>query len=126
VGEQGKSMIAGVAARLNRPRPARTLRSSLGDLKARARKLFYETVLGRSGLQAMELGTFRLTSGQVSYRMYDRYSLERLFLSAGFSDVSLKSAETSGYPSWGRVNLDLSPDGTAARPHALIMEGVRG
>jgi hypothetical protein len=125
VGEQGKQMMSGVQARLNRPKPARTLRSALSDIKARARRVLYGTMLGSNGLQALELGNFRLTSGQVSYRMYDRYSLERLFLNAGLSDVSLKNAVESGYPSWPDVNLDLSPDGKAARPHALIMEGIR-
>ena len=73
----------------------------------------------------LEVGRFRLTSGQVSYRMYDRYSLERLFLKAGLSGISVATATESAYALWETVNLDVSAEGQAARPHALIMEGIR-
>jgi hypothetical protein len=89
------------------------------------RTLLYTMLLGRSGLTALDLGQFRLSSGQVSHRMYDRYSLTRLFLSAGLSSVRLASSGESQYPRWRTVNLDLSPDGHPARPHALIIEGIR-
>ena len=75
-------------------------------------------------MHALEVGRFRLNSGQVSYRMYDRYSLEQLFLNAGFSAASVASATESAYAQWETVNLDVSAEGQAARPHALIMEGV--
>jgi hypothetical protein len=55
----------------------------------------------------------------------DRYSLKRLFVNAGFSNVVLRSAMESGSPVWEGVNLDLSPNGQPARPHAIIMEGER-
>jgi hypothetical protein len=57
--------------------------------------------------------------------MYDRYSLEQLFLNAGLADVSIETATESRYPRWKTVNLDVSPQGQPARPHVLIMEGVR-
>ena len=97
----------------------------LSGLRAKFRKLLLTALLGPGGLQAWELGRFRLTSGQVSYRMYDRYSLEQLFLNAGLSSVSVKTATESAFPFWATVNLDVSPQGQAARPHALIMEGTR-
>jgi predicted SAM-dependent methyltransferase len=125
VGEQGKRMMAAAQARKNQKKPLRTLHGSLLGLRARARQAVYTALLGPRGLQALELGQFRLSSGQVSYRMYDRYSLAQLFLGAGLASVSLANANESICPSWKGVNLDLSPDGTAARPHALIMEGVR-
>jgi hypothetical protein len=61
----------------------------------------------------------------VSYRMYDRYSLRQLFLNAGFTSISIRTPSESGCHFWDNVNLDLSADGTPARPHALIMEGRR-
>jgi predicted SAM-dependent methyltransferase len=125
VGEQGKSMMAAARTRRNQPKPAATLRSYVSGLKTRARKAFYTGLLGPIGVQALELGQFRLSSGQVSYRMYDRFSLKQLFLSAGLSSVALTNAGESRYPGWARVNLDLAPDGHPARPHALIMEGIR-
>ena len=75
--------------------------------------------------KALEVGRFRLSSGQVSYRMYDRYSLKQLFLAAGFADVVPRTATESGYARWNVVNLDVAPDGRVARPHALILEGTR-
>ncbi len=91
----------------------------------RARRLILRAMLGADGLAALEVGRFRLSSGQVTYRMYDRYSLEQLFRAAGFSRVSLRNARESGYALWEAVNLDVSSDGSVARPHALILEGIR-
>jgi hypothetical protein len=125
VGEQGRQMIAAARARASRAVPPRASRSLISKVKAQIRRGLYTTVLGARGLQALELGQFRLSSGQVSYRMYDRYSLRQLFLDAGFSSVSLQTVSESTYRLWNEVNLDLSPDGKVARPHALIMEGIR-
>jgi SAM-dependent methyltransferase len=125
VGEQGKSMVSAARGRTPQAPPVRTLRSSLSALKAQIRKRLFTKLLGPLGPQAVEIGSFRLTSGQVSYRMYDRYSLKQLFLSAGLSNVTLTSANESALSSWTTVNLDLSPEGLPARPHALIMEGTR-
>jgi hypothetical protein len=125
VGEQGRSMLAAARARGNQAKPPRTMRSYLSAVKARARTMLYKRLLGPLGAQALEIGSFRLSSGQVSYRMYDRYSLRQLFSSAGLSRVSLMNASESLSPFWSPVNLDLSPEGRPARPHALIMEGIR-
>jgi hypothetical protein len=94
-------------------------------LRAKARKLLLTVLIGSDGAEALRVGRFRLTSGQVSYRMYDRYSLGQLFRNAGLVDVSVATATESGYPLWSTVNLDVSPQGLAARPHSLIMEGRR-
>jgi predicted SAM-dependent methyltransferase len=125
-GEQGRRMVCSARSRTHNGRqniPAG--RYSLTGLRARARKLILTALLGSSGAHALEVGRFRLTSGQVSYRMYDRYSLEQLFLNAGLSRVSVATATESGYPLWESVNLDVSAEGHVARPHALIMEGIR-
>jgi hypothetical protein len=125
VGEQGKSMMDAARTRRNQPRPPASLRTYLSGLKARARQAFYTRLLGPLDVEALELGQFRLSSGQVSYRMYDRFSLKQLFSSAGLSSVAVTNADESRYPGWARVNLDVAPDGRPARPHALIMEGIR-
>ena len=57
--------------------------------------------------------------------MYDRFSLKRLFLNAGFANVVVRTATDSGSPAWKGANLDLSATGQPARPHAIIMEGER-
>lgn len=125
VGIQGKSMVAGARARARARQAQQPAKSHpLSNLKTRLRQLVLETILGRDGVQAYRVGKFKLTSGQVSYRMYDRYSLSQLFLRAGLSDVSLKTPTQSAYPHWDELTLDVSA-GVPARPHALIMEGIR-
>jgi predicted SAM-dependent methyltransferase len=127
VGEQGRRIVSGVRSRTQTvgqaSRPAG--RSLPRRLRAAVRKTILTAILGADGLNAFELGRFRQSSGQVSYRMYDRYSLRQLFLDAGLSGISLRSPTESAYPYWNDVNLDVSPEGRAARPHALIMEGIR-
>jgi predicted SAM-dependent methyltransferase len=125
-GEQGRGMIAAARAQLRAevasPKPRR---SFLIALREAVRRRVLTTLLGETGVKAVEVGRFRLSSGQVSYRMYDRFSLRQLFSAAGFTNIFLRTARESAYPSWDHVNLDLNNDGTIARPHALIMEGMR-
>jgi predicted SAM-dependent methyltransferase len=126
IGEQGRHLVSGARSRTRNGRQGSPAgRDYLTSLRARARKLILTALLGSSGVHALEVGRFRLTSGQVSHRMYDRYSLERLFVDAGFSRVSVAAATQSGYALWESVNLDITAEGQAARPHALIMEGIR-
>jgi SAM-dependent methyltransferase len=130
IGEPGKRMVSWQRSRSNggenhaasRPAKRRTMREGL---VSRVRQWVLTAALGRDGLKALEVGRFRLSSGQVSYRMYDRYSLKQLFLAAGFADVVPRTATESGYARWDAVNLDVAPDGQPARPHALIVEGTR-
>jgi hypothetical protein len=103
----------------------KSARNPLARWRATAREFLLGIALGNSGLQALELGRFWLTSGQVSYRMYDRHSLEQLFLNAGFSAVFVRTPKESGYGSWQGSNLDVDSPGQPARPHTLIMEGIR-
>jgi SAM-dependent methyltransferase len=128
IGAQGKRMIAGVRAwqRQDRAKAGAGIRPLLSRLKTGARRSLLAALFGPEAPQAFEIGRFRASSGQVSYRMYDRFSLRQLFVKAGFTDVSVKTARESGYPCWNDVNLDLSSDGTEARPHTIIMEGRRG
>jgi predicted SAM-dependent methyltransferase len=126
-GEQGRRIVAAV-----RSSPQVTLGASrgsqgrlLGPLRARARRLVLSMLLGPAGLKSLEVGSFRLFSGQVTYRHYDRYSLRQLFLGAGFSNVVPRTARESGYRLWEGVNLDLSKSGGVAKPHTFILEGIR-
>ena len=98
----------------------------LARLKSHTKKTLLTLIAGPKGPDALDVGRFRLLSGSSSYGFYDRYSLRELFKDAGFSDVSLRSPDVSGFRDWKDVNLDLSPGGQPARPHTLIMEGVRG
>jgi len=129
IGEQGRIIIAGARdrarARTLTRRPGMTPRTMLSTVRAAARRQVLTRLCGPHAVQAFEIGTFRLTSGQVSYRMYDRYSLGQLLRRAGLSNVSLRTARDSACPFWNDVNLDLDATGAPARPHALTMEAVR-
>jgi hypothetical protein len=127
IGAQGRRIIAGVRAsqRRNQAGQATGIRPVLSRLKTGTRHWLMAALFGSDAPQAFEIGKFRVSSGQVSYRMYDRYSLRQLFLKAGFMNISVRTARESGFPRWNDVNLDLSSDGTPARPHTIIMEGAR-
>jgi SAM-dependent methyltransferase len=125
IGEPGRRMVAGGRSRAAAAHPSPSAGSVLQRLQARIRKLVLTGMLGAGGQQALAVGRFRLTSGEVSYRMYDRYSLAQLFLNCGLPDTSVATPTASGYAGWKQVNLDVSPEGQPARPHALIMEGIR-
>ncbi|MEP7309080.1 MAG: methyltransferase domain-containing protein [Acidobacteriota bacterium] len=125
IGEQGREIVAAIrSARRPAHSPKATSFFQRG-LREKVRRLIRGMVLGSDGLKAFDVGRFRLFSGQVTQRMYDRYSLKRLFLNAGFSNVVQRTAMESGCPVWEGVNLDLSPSGQPARPHSIIMEGER-
>jgi predicted SAM-dependent methyltransferase len=68
-----------------------------------------------------EIGAFRL-SGEVHHWMYDRYSLARLLLQAGFSKPRRCSPLESDIPEWERYQLDAMPDGTPVKPDCFYME----
>jgi predicted SAM-dependent methyltransferase len=73
---------------------------------------------------ALRIGRFRL-AGEVHQWMYDRYSLGRLLLAAGFVDPLRQRADTSRIADWSSYNLDTSSDGTVVKPDSLYMEGVK-
>src|SRR5262249_19787573 len=126
IGDQGRVVVAAVRRRGQPAAPGSApVAPLLSRLRAMIRKRIIATLFGPAAERELEVGRFRLTSGQVSYCMYDRYSLRQLFENSGLSDVAIVTSSTSRYPLWQEVNLDLSQNGGAARPHALIMEGVR-
>jgi hypothetical protein len=57
--------------------------------------------------------------------MYDRYSLARLILAAGFEKPIKQNAISSRIPEWSSFNLDTLPDGTVIKPDSLFMEANR-
>lgn len=78
---------------------------------------------GKRGVRAVREGWFR-TSGEVHRWMYDRFSLGRLLLKAGFCDVSVCAPDVSRIPGFAAYGLDVA-DGVVRKPDSLFMEGVR-
>jgi predicted SAM-dependent methyltransferase len=81
-------------------------------------------VVGRPGMRAQAVGTFR-ESGEVHRNMYDRYSLTRALLEAGFSSARIVGPAESSVEGWAGLHLDTEPDGRVYKPDSLYMEADR-
>jgi YD repeat-containing protein len=57
--------------------------------------------------------------------MYDRFSASQALRDAGFEDVQVKDASTSGVAGWREFNLDTEPNGEVYLPFSLYIEGRR-
>lgn len=60
--------------------------------------------------------------GEVHQWMYDRYSLKRLLLGAGFEEPVQRAANESALEGWARFELDADAAGQAHKPDSLFME----
>jgi hypothetical protein len=57
--------------------------------------------------------------------MYDRFSLARELMAAGFHEPIVRSASESAIPDWTRFCLDAQSDGTINKPDLLFMEATK-
>lgn len=73
---------------------------------------------------AESVGRFRL-SGESHLWMYDRVSLRRLFVQAGFTDIARHQADTSGIDGFVQFDLDTDSQGQPYKPESLYLEGKR-
>lgn len=135
IGEEGRELRRILRGHEADEAPIRSrrvaFRAWLGHLPSRWRRLgaavkreLLAPVLGKEQFRALEIGRFRL-GGEVHQWMYDRYSLARLLLAAGFRNPSLRDAATSQIPEWDRFGLDRLPDGTVIKPDLLFMEATK-
>jgi SAM-dependent methyltransferase len=120
VGLTGRRMVAGRRSKPTAAPPP----SAVTRLRSAVKTLILNGLFGADGVRALDLGRFRLGSGEVSYLMYDRFSLRRLFAAVGLTEIAVRTSDESAYPFWSESNLDVS-EGLPARPHSLIMEGQR-
>jgi ubiquinone/menaquinone biosynthesis C-methylase UbiE len=72
---------------------------------------------------SIQIGQFRL-GGEIHQWMYDRYSLKRLLLKVGFTDVKICSAFESRVPNWNDFELE-SKNGVIHKPDSLFMEAIK-
>jgi len=72
---------------------------------------------------SIQIGQFRL-GGEIHQWMYDRYSLKRLLLKVGFTDVKIFSAFESRVPNWNDFELE-SKNGVIHKPDSLFMEAIK-
>ena len=90
----------------------RTLRGSQRNMK-----------LSAFDQQALKIGKFRL-GGEIHQWMYDRYSLEELLLSVGFTEVSVCNAFESQIENWEDYQLDVVK-GEVRKPDSLFIEAQK-
>jgi len=92
-------------------------------LEMLGRKLLHDH-FGADWPRALDIGRFRL-AGEVHQWMYDRFSLARLMLAAGFHEPTLRSPVDSAIPDWTKFNLDTLSDGTVIKPDSFFMEASK-
>jgi predicted SAM-dependent methyltransferase len=93
----------------------------LKKIPYKARNLILKMLYGNKGSRALQVGFFRM-SGEVHQWMYDRYSLRKLMLNAGFAEPIVQTATKSFIPHWTDYHLDSAADGTVYKPDSLFME----
>lgn len=79
----------------------------------------------RKDLAALEVGRFRLFSGEVHEWSYDRASLATLFRNFGFGDIRVMRHGESGIPGWCGFHLEVDADGVVEKPDLFIVEGMK-
>lgn len=91
------------------------------------KNFFIERVLRAfpgKGWRWMQVGMFR-DSGEIHKWMYDRYSLSKLLIDAGFKNPRLFTAVDSQISGWKNFNLDTEPDGIVYKPDSIYIEGIK-
>ncbi|MBK8640422.1 MAG: methyltransferase type 11 [Chromatiaceae bacterium] len=121
IGEEGHALVARRVLAGDAPRGlladvARLVTRTPHAIKRRLLAL----LLGEGGLQALDIGQFRL-GGEVHQWMYDRFSLARLLREAGFVDPMPLEAATSAIPNWQAYHLDTCQDGTVVKPDLIFL-----
>jgi predicted SAM-dependent methyltransferase len=122
IGDEGRKLIDQI-----RRQPTAAKKSFPQRLRAIARGVrdrLLTFLVGRKNARAFAIGCFRL-GGEVHHWMYDRFSLARELMAAGFSEPTVRSASESAIPDWGRFYLDVQSDGTINKPDLLFMEAIK-
>ena len=79
----------------------------------------------KQDLRALEIGRFRLNSGEVHQWAYDRYSLAKDLLDAGFTDPKKCAHGESRIPDWKSFHLEVTLEGAVEKPDLLVMEAIK-
>jgi predicted SAM-dependent methyltransferase len=125
IGNEGRKLIETIR-RQGAPQPAKSfsVRRWAGTVAGMLRDRLLILLAGRDAVRALAIGRFRLT-GEAHHWMYDRFSLARELMAAGFHEPRVYSASQSSIPDWERFHLDTQPDGTVNKPDLLFMEAIK-
>ena len=84
------------------------------------RDTIIDLMLPRTEKRNLRIGRFR-QSGDIHYRLYDRYSLAKLLSESGFRDIKTVKPSLSDIPDWDRYELDVK-NGEVCDPTSLFIE----
>lgn len=73
-------------------------------------------------MRALEIGRFRLLSGEVHQWAYDRYEMMRVLSEAGFSAIEAKNHGQSDIPRWAEFCLEVDEAGVIEKPDLMVIE----
>jgi predicted SAM-dependent methyltransferase len=122
IGDEGRKLIDQI--RGQRKAERKTVLQRVGAAIHTLGDRLLNILPGRKHARALAIGRFRL-SGEVHHWMYDRFSLARELVAAGFREASVRSASESAIPDWGRFCLDVQSNGTINKPDLLFMEAIK-
>lgn len=127
IGEEGRQLmeIEEPVAYVQTKLKASHLTFYLKKLRLKLAGFAVWAIAGRKGLEAFKLGTFRLYSGEVQWRIYDQYSLARDLKAAGFDEVKLCKADTSSIEGFSAFNFDTTHEGVERKPESLYLEAIK-
>lgn len=73
-------------------------------------------------LRALEIGRFRLLSGEVHQWGYDRYEIARVLTTVGFVGITAQDHGESAIPDWKRYHLEVDESGVVEKPDLMVVE----
>jgi predicted SAM-dependent methyltransferase len=120
---RSEAAVSGASDRKATALNLRRIRRGLRHAPARLREVILRLVLGND-YEMLKLARFR-RGGEVHLWMYDRYSLSKLLLTAGFRSPQVVTASESRIPGWSNYHMDTEPDGTIYKPDSLFVEATR-
>jgi SAM-dependent methyltransferase len=127
IGEEGRELLAAIRDTVRQraspaaPVGAGRLVAGLQRQAQRLRDAMVTRWYGDEALRAMRIGHFRLR-GEVHQWLYDRVSLRRTLLTAGFGEPTVAAAGESAIPGWRRFGLEVTDSGQVIKPDSLFME----
>lgn len=90
-------------------------------------RMLFRWLLGSEDLErdllALEVGRFRVNSGEVHQWVYDHHSLKKVLSGAGFVDLQVMSHGESRIAGWPGYHLEVDQNGNVEKPDLLIVEG---
>lgn len=93
-----------------------------GWLGLAALKLLLKSRNVRADLAALEVGRFRLFSGEVHRWAYSRKTLASALKEAGFEDCTRKEHGVSNIPNWREFHLEVDENNEVEKPDLVVVE----